>query len=97
MKDKKENKKHLSRLTGDFDGMQNQYMYSKACMAKATAVISNVLSRTAFSCTDSQVYAESSLQIATTCLQRPRLFAPGVVVLERFYCIYDNTMLQYPL
>ena len=41
-------------------------------LAEATTCIP----RTAFSCTASQVYTESALRIATTCLQRPCLFAP---------------------
>ena len=37
----------------------------------------HLLPRTVFSCTDSQVYAESALRIAATCLQRPRFCTRG--------------------
>ena len=52
-------------------------------LAKVTTVNNDhLLPRTAFSCTDSQVYTESALRIAT----KTTFFASGVVFLERFYC-----------
>ena len=59
---------------------------SKTCLERPPA------SKDRFSCTDSQVYKETALWIAKTSLQRPRLFAQGVIVLERFYCSIQNPM-----
>ena len=56
----------------------------------------HLLPRTVLSCTDSQAYAESALQIETNCLQRPRLFAPvggsfgEVVLYQKDDCTWNE-------